>query len=60
MASQKKRQIERRIHDLTFADDIALFENNNTNQQNQINELKRVAATKSLEEINVKRQYKCV
>ena len=52
--TQLQRPIERRVHDLTFADDIALFENNNTNQQNQINELKRVAAMTGLE-INVKK-----
>ena len=46
------RPIDRRLNDLTYADDITLRENDNQQAQNQLNVLKRHASPVGLE-INI-------
>jgi hypothetical protein len=58
-STQAKRQIERRVNNLTFADDIsrllvAILEKDNDEQQKQLNDLKAKASTTGLE-INFKK-----
>ena len=57
-SSAAKIEIERKINDLAFADDLALLESSSTRAQDQFDAYRRNAAAVGLH-LNVKKTEKC-